>query len=81
MTRLNLISKNIVKKNRIELLFKHVKHFDAQNPAIGSSIKEVTLGKKQWKFNKFLDKALDVRELEIQSRLNKLYKKNEFSLK
>ena len=49
--RLNLISKNIVRnKNSIELLFKDVKHFDPQNPVIGSLVKEVDVGKKKKRF-------------------------------
>ena len=44
--RLDPISKNIIRnKNPIELLFKDAKHFDAQNPVIGSLIKEVDVGK------------------------------------
>ena len=47
--RLNTISKNIIRdKNPIELLFKDVKHFDAQNPVIGSLIKEIDVGKKRF---------------------------------
>ena len=46
--RFDPISKNIIRnKNPIELLFKDVKHFDAQNPVIGSLIKEVDVGKKK----------------------------------
>ena len=43
--RLEPISKNIWRnKSPIELLFKDVKHFDAQNSVIGSLIKEVGIG-------------------------------------
>ena len=43
--------KSIIRnKNPIELLFKDVKHFDAQNPVIGSLIKEVDVGKKKRRF-------------------------------
>ena len=46
--RLDPISKNITRnKNPIELLSKNVKHFDAQNPVIGSLIKEADVGKKK----------------------------------
>ena len=46
--RLNPILKNIIRnKNPIELLFKDVKHFDAQNPVIASLIKEVDVVKKK----------------------------------
>ena len=45
--KLDPISKNIIEnKNPIELLFKGLKHFDTQNPAIGSSIREFQIGKK-----------------------------------
>ena len=48
--RLNPISKNIIRnKNPIELFFKDVKHFDAQNPVIGSLINKVAVGKKKKK--------------------------------
>ena len=76
--RLDPISKKITRnKIPIELLFKDVKHFDAQNPVIGSLIKEVDVGKKK-DLSKFLHKAPDIRDLEIQSRLNNLSEKNEF---
>ena len=44
--RLEPISKNIIRnKNPIKLLLKNVKHFDGQNPVIGSLIKEFDIGK------------------------------------
>ena len=74
--RLNPISKNIISnKNLIELLFKDVKHFDAQKSVVGSLIKEVDVGKKKKDLSKFLGKAPDITDLEIQSRLNKLSEK------
>ena len=76
--RLVSISKSIIRnKNPIELLFKDVKHFDPQKPIIGYLIKDVDVGKKKH-LSKFFDKAPDTRDLEIQSRLNKLSQKNEF---
>ena len=46
--RFDKISKNIIRnKNPIELLFKDVKHFDAQNPVIGFLIKEVDISEKK----------------------------------
>ena len=46
--RLGPISKHSIRnKNPIELLFKDVKLFDAQNPVIGSLIKEVDVSKKK----------------------------------
>ena len=41
------ISKNVIRnQNPIELLFKDLKHFDAQNPVIVNLIKEIDVGKK-----------------------------------
>ena len=76
--RLDSVSKNIIRNtNQIELLFKDVKHFYAQNPVIGSLIKEDDVGKTKY-WSKFLGKAPDIRDLEIQSRLHKFREKNEF---
>ena len=76
--RLDPISKNIIKnQNPIELLFKGVKHFDAQSPVIGSLIREVDIGRKK-DLRKFLDKAPNIRDLELRSRLNKLRDGREF---
>ena len=76
--RLDPISRNIIRnKNPIELL-KDVKHFDAQNPIIGYLIKELVIGKKK-DLSKCLDKARDIRDLKIRSRLNKLREKNQSS--
>ena len=47
--RLDPMSKNMIKnQNPIELLSNGVKHFDAQNPVIGSLIMEVDIGKKRF---------------------------------
>ena len=44
--RLEPISNNIIRnKNPIEILLKNVKHFDGQNPVIGSLIKVFDIGK------------------------------------
>ena len=59
-------------------MFKDAKHFDTQKTVIGSLIREVDIGKKK-DLRKFLDKAPDIRDLEIQSRLKKFSEKNEFS--
>ena len=46
--KLNPVSKNIIKnQNPIGLLFNDVKHFDVQNPLIGSLIKELDIGRKK----------------------------------
>ena len=76
--RLDPISKNVIKnQNPIELLFKDVKHFNAQNLVIGSLIREVDNGRKKDQ-SKFLDKAPNIRDFELWSRLNKLRNGREF---
>ena len=67
----------IKNQNPIELLFKDLKHFDKQNPVTGNLIPEVDIGKKK-DLSKFLSHAPDVKDLELQSRLNKLRSRNEF---
>ena len=48
--KLDPVSKNIWRKeNPLELLFEDVSKFDAQNPVIGSLLKEIDHGKKQSK--------------------------------
>ena len=71
---LKIVIKN---QNPIELLFKDLKHFDTQNPVTGNLNPEVDIGKKK-DLSKFLSHAPDVKDLELQSRLNKLRSKNEF---
>ena len=45
--KLNPISKNIFKRqNPLELVFKEISTFDAQNPITGSLIKELDVRKK-----------------------------------
>ena len=59
-------------------MFKDIKHLDAQNPVIGSLIREVDVCKKT-NLIKFLDRAPNIKDLEIRSRLNRLSeKKKEF---
>ena len=52
-------------------MFKHLKHFDAQNPVIGNLIKEIEIGKKK-DLIKILKDAPDIIDLELRSRLNML---------
>ena len=76
--KLDLISKNIIKKqNPIELLFKDVKHFDAQTPVIGSWIQEVDIGRKK-DLSKLLGKTPGINDSELRSRLNKFWNGREF---
>ena len=47
--KLDPIAKNIFKRqNLLELVFRDISPFNAQNPIIGSLIKEVDLGKKRY---------------------------------
>ena len=76
--KLDLVSKNIIKnQNSFELLFKDLEHFDTKNPVIENLIREIDIGKKK-DLSKFLSKAPDFRDLEMQSRPNKLRSKNDF---
>ena len=71
------ILRNIIKnQNPIELLFKDVKHFDAQKPCDWlSNLRSWYWGKKKG-LSKFLAKAPDIRDLEIRSGLKKLREKD-----
>ena len=40
------ISKNIKRQNRSELVFEDISTFDAENPIVGSLLKELDIGKK-----------------------------------
>ena len=76
--KLDPISKNIIKnQNPIKLLFKDVKHFNAQTPVIGFWIQEVDVGRKK-DLSKFLDKTPGINGLELRSRLNKFSNGREF---
>ena len=45
--KLDPIAKNVIRnKNLLELVFKGVSKFDAQNPVIGSFIREIDIGEK-----------------------------------
>ena len=45
--KLNPTSKNIFRRQKpLELVFKDISNFDAQNPIIGSLLKEIDFGKK-----------------------------------
>ena len=56
-------------------MFKDLEHFDKQNPVIENLIREIDIGKKK-DLSKFLSKAPDFRDLEMQSSPNKLRSKN-----
>ena len=72
--KLDPISKNILRRqNPLELVFKDVSMFDAENPIVGSLLKEKSLTKKQTDsgFIKSLP-SQHGKEFEIKKRLDKL---------
>ena len=73
--KLNPIAKNIYRREPLELVFKDISTFDAQNPIIGSLFGEIDVGKKDT--SKLLKKAPNIKEVEIQSRLEALKRRND----
>ena len=72
--KLDPISKNILKRqNPLEFVFEDVSTFDAENPIVGSLLREIDLNKKQTDsdFIKSLPSQPE-KEFEIQKRLDKL---------
>ena len=70
--KLDPIAKNIFRRQKsLELVFKVIWTFDAQNPIIGSLLKELGLDKKDTD-STLIKKALSTADVEIQSRLNAL---------
>ena len=70
--KLDPIAKNILRRqNPLGLVFKDISTFDAQNPIIGSLLKEVELGKKDTG-SSLIKKAPNTKEVEIKSRLKEL---------
>ena len=70
--KLDPIAKNVFRRQKpLELVFKDISTFDAQNPIIGSLLKELDIGKKRYHkhFNK---KAPNPVDIEVQSRLDAL---------
>ena len=75
--KLDPISKNIFRRqNPLELVFKDILTFIAQNPIIGSLLKEVQLGKKDTK-SSLIKKAPNTKDVEIKSRLEELKRFND----
>ena len=73
--KLDPIEKNVWRKeNPLELLFKDVSNFDAQNPFIGSLLREIDVGKKDTLSN-FLKKAPDINDVVVKHRFDRLKKK------
>ena len=72
--KLDPISKNILRRqNPLELVFEDISTFDAENPIVGSLLREIDLNKKQpdTDFIKSLP-SHPGKEFEIQKRLDKL---------
>ena len=75
--KVNPIAQNIIcRQNQVELSFKDVSTFDAQNLFIGSLMTETDLGKKDLS-SKLLSKASNPVDMEIQSRFQALKKRND----
>ena len=72
--KLDPISKNILRRqNPLELVFEDISTFDAENPIVGSLLREIDIKKKQSDsdFLKFLPRHPG-KEFEIKKRLDKL---------
>ena len=77
--KLDPISKNILRRqNPLELVFKDISTFDAENPIVGSLLRELDVGKKDVASD-LIKKTLRPPRLDftIQNRLNKLKERNE----
>ena len=76
--RLDPISKNILRRqNPLELVFEDISTFDAENPIVGSLLREIYIKKKQSDsdFIKSLP-SHPGKEFEIKKRLDKLRRIN-----
>ena len=70
--KLDPIAKNIFgRQNPLELVFKDVSTFDAQNPITGSLLREIDVGKKDIDF-RLLKKSPNVIDALLKSRLDTL---------
>ena len=77
--KLDPISKNILRRqNPLELVFQDISTFDAENPIVGSLLRELDVGKKDVASD-LIKKTLGPPRLDftIQNRLNKLKERNE----
>ena len=78
--KLDPISKNILRRqNPLELVFEDISTFDAENPIVGSLLREIDLNKKQpdTDFIKSLP-SHPGKEFELQKRLDKLHEIKRF---
>ena len=70
--KLNPIEKSVWRtENPLALLFKDVANFDAQNPAIGSLLKEIDLGKNNNK-SSLISTASDINDTILLHRFKKI---------
>ena len=79
--KLDPISKNILRRqNPLELVFEDISTFDAENPILGSLLREIDLNKKQTDsdFIKSLP-SHPGKDIEIRKRLDKLRVKTTLS--
>ena len=75
--KLDPIAKNILRRQSpLELFFKDISTFDAQNPIIGNLLREIEVGKKDIT-RKLLKKAPRLKDIEVESRLEALKKRND----
>ena len=72
--KLDPISKNILRRqNPLELVFEDISTFDAENPIVGSLLREIDIKKKQSDSDFIKSFASQLRkEFEIQKRLDRL---------
>ena len=78
--KLDPISKNILwRQNPLELVFEDISTFDAENPIIGSLLRELDVGKKVEASNLIkIAPGPPGQNFAIQNRLNKLNKLRDF---
>ena len=68
--KLDCIAKNVIRdENPLEFVFKDGSKFDAQNPLIGTLIREIDIAKKDV-FSKLLEKAYNPKDIKIKLRLH-----------
>ena len=78
--KLDPISKNILRRqNPIELVFENISTFDAENPVVGSLLKELDVGKKDVASELIKNAPVPPgTDFGIKNRLNKLKDRQEF---
>ena len=80
--KLDPITKNILRKeNPFELVFEDISTFDAENPIVGSLLKELDVGKKKGVASEVIKNAPRPpgTDFMIRNRLNRLKNRQEFN--